>query len=265
MREIAEGAAPVYRLLATRTRESWAFRAAVVLGLLCALGALLFLSIVRGTHAGQESGALHALPHLFAQLICWGVSTLAVFATAQRAFLRDHEDGIRGLLRARGKDGHYELARVVVAVSHTAMISVVLTGILAIACALAATGTSEVAATWKSALGAIVYAALFAVVMGTLAVSVLGGRGRGGGYVALLLCLVLPELLEPLTTRALPAQMVHVLPLSIPSILRAVSAPTSAAQFIGGVCGAVVVLSLSFAHAKRERARVDDAIATGLT
>ena len=75
--------------------------------------------------------------------------------------------------------------------------------------------------------------------------------------VGLVTVLVLPELLEPLTTRALPTELGHAIPISIPSILSAIARPTSAANFLAGICAAAIVVGLASAYGKRERLRVD--------
>ena len=253
------GTAKVIRLLLVRTQRSWGFRIGGALGALAILGGLVLLTVVRGAHVtpGSGLGALPALPNLFAHGICWGVATLAVFGTEQRAFMRDHEDGIRGLLGSRGQDALYGRARLASAITSAAIISVGCTALLGIATALAATGTGEAIRTWQSAGSGILYSALFSIIMGTLALAVLGGRGRGGGYLGLVTVLVLPELLEPLTTRALPTELGHAIPISIPSILSAIARPTSAANFLAGICAAAIVVGLASAYGKRERLRVD--------
>lgn len=259
----SSGTAAVVRLLLLRARRSWGFRIAAILGALAVFLGLVLLTIVRGAHVSASSalGALPALPHLFAHAICWGVAPLGLFGTEQRAFVRDHEDGIRGLLGGRGKDALYGRARLVSSITTAATISVSFTALLAVATALAATGTGEAWRTWKSAGGGVLYSAVFAIVMGTLALAVLGGRGRGGGYLGLMTVLVLPELLEPLTTRALPAHLGQAIPVSIPSILSAISKPTSGTNFIAGLCAATIIVGLGYAYGKRERLRVDDEIA----
>ncbi|MFO0664605.1 MAG: hypothetical protein U0174_11680 [Polyangiaceae bacterium] len=253
----ARGLTPTLRLLLFRARRTWGFRGATVLGGLGVVLGLVFLAIVRGARSASTEGALSALPSMFAHAVCWGIATLAVFGTEQRAYTRDHEDGIRSLLGARGYGRHYGFARVVTAVTSTAFISIGCTSVLAVATALAATGTGEAGRTWLAAFSAIVYSACFSVLLGTLGLAVLGGRGRGGGYLGLLTILVLPELLEPLSRRALRLPFGETVPVSLPSILNAVAKPASVANFVCGFSVACVVAGLGYAYAERERARID--------
>jgi hypothetical protein len=175
---------------------------ALAIGALTTLGAVaaVFVMARRG-----ERAPLERVPAVAASALAWGAGVLLAFAASVRVLQRDREAGITALLRARGAavDGHL-WARVG---GLTLLLAAVVAG-GTLATGLAATMLAARAGVALRALqgtaAAVVYALAFAGVLGPLAMAALGARSRVGGYAWLLMVLVLPELVAPMTSTMLP-------------------------------------------------------------
>jgi hypothetical protein len=224
----------------------------VLVVVICSSAAVVFG--LRGNGA-----VLSRMPLVASSALAWGVGVLIAFAAASRVFGRDEDDGVRALLRARGVGASAYLASRVTGLSlllalHVAGGSLVVGGV-----AVALAGNRALAlATAQASLAATVFAVAFAFVFAAVALATLGARSRGGGYLALLAVLVLPELsvpaLEPLVaTRWLEVASI---PGALAGLRAALAAPSFDPFLLGratAVLASVVVLALLVARAELAR------------
>jgi hypothetical protein len=154
------------------------------------------LAIVGGPWRGP------ALPTIAAHAIAWGAGVTLAFGAALQAIRRDRVDGVVALARARGVGAaDYVRGRV----GGLVAILAVSVGGGALAAGIAATSVAHPALpVARSTAGALAYSLAFAATLGPVALATLGARSRGGGYAALLLVVVLPEVLSPWTSALLP-------------------------------------------------------------
>jgi hypothetical protein len=195
-------------------------RASLALTVLGALGCIAAALALRGTSTLAE------LPALASMALTWGAGTTLAFGAALRALRHDRERGVIALARARGVGmAGYSRGRVggLVVILALAMGG----GTLVAGLAATAVAGGEAHAVARASEAAFVYALAFAVTLGPLAMAALGGRSRGGGYLALLAVLVLPELLAPWTGALLPRGWRELT--SIPAALEAVRAGVQSA------------------------------------
>jgi hypothetical protein len=232
-------------------------RASLALAVVCVLGAIAAAVATRGTSTLEE------LPGLASMALTWGAGTTLAFGGAFRALRHDRERGVVALARARGVGlWPYSSARVggLVAILAVAMGgSTLLTGLAATAMAGA-----QVHAVARSSVAAFVYALAFAVTLGPLAMAALGGRSRAGGYLALLMVLVLPELVASWTGALLPRgwREVTSIPAALEAVRAGVQSPGSAA--LHGARAAVVLTAVALASLLLVHARVSlDALDDG--
>jgi hypothetical protein len=143
---------------------------------------------------------------------------LVAFAVSTRAFRRDEDDGVRALLQARGVSATGYLAARVAGLT-VALAALVGGGSLAVGLLslLAARGRVSALHSVQASLAALAFALAFAATFAPVAMATLGSRSRGGGYGALLLVLVGPELARPYLARALAGPWLDVA--SIPGAL----------------------------------------------
>jgi hypothetical protein len=172
------------------------------------IGALTIAGALAVTASMMRRGArstFEEVPSLTAGALAWGAGVLLAFAVSVHALKRDREAGIMALLRARGASltgylwtrvGGLTAWLVVVVAGGTLLVGLVATLLAARA------GTSL--RTLQGTGAAVAYAVAFALTLGPLAMAALGSRSRAGGYGWLLLVLVLPELLAPITSALLP-------------------------------------------------------------
>ena len=151
-------------------------------------------------------------------IIAWSAGVMIAFGGALHAIPRDASDGVLALLRLRGVGvSRYVTDRV------GGLALVIATGVGAATLAADAAALC-VARPWLPALHAtaasIVYVAAFAATLAPLAMAALGAPTRSGGYLTFLVVLVVPELLAPWTSTALPHGWSELT--SIPAALAAV-------------------------------------------
>jgi len=164
--------------------------------------------------------ALVEVPLLASTALAFGVGVLFAFAAATRAFRRDEDDGVRALLRARGvSTTGYLTGRVAGLAASLAVLVGGGSGVVGVIATLAARNRVAALHTAQASLAAVVFAVAFAATFAPIALATLGARSRGGGYLALLGVLALPELLQPTLARFLPPGWVEVC--SIPGALLA--------------------------------------------
>jgi hypothetical protein len=196
-------------------------------GAMAAVGVALTAASVVGfgglAAAFASHGKLDALPSVplvASSVLAFGVGVLVAFAASTRAFRRDEDEGVRALLRLHGVDAaHYLAARVVgLALSLAAFVAggSALIGLVAI---VVARGRVPAAHTIQASVASVVFGVAFAVTFAPVAMATLGARSRGGGYLALLAVLVVPELLEPSLARYIPPSWLEVC--SVPGALLA--------------------------------------------
>jgi hypothetical protein len=154
---------------------------------------------------GRRGGrVISDVPGLTASVLAWGAGVLLAFGVASQVLRRDRDQGIRALVEARrGGASTYLTARVGGLVALLAGIvggGTLLTGIAALAIA----GRGSILRVAQASGAAMVYALAFALTLGPVAIATLGARSRAGGYLWLLLVLILPELFQGWTDQILP-------------------------------------------------------------
>jgi len=209
-----------------------------------------------------RSGKVDALPDvplLASSALAFGVGVLVAFAASTRVLRRDEEDGVRGLLRARGVDASGYLAARVVGLAIALAVFVAggsaLVGILT---SLVAKSRGVAGHTLQASFAAVVFGVAFAATFAPVAMATLGARSRGRGYLALLTVLVLPELLHASLARILAPEWVDVC--SVPGALLALSAslaPTGldAAMLARSAVALVAIIGIALLVVRAEIAR----------
>ncbi len=251
----------------SRLRASIALGAAlatrgVLVKLAVALGALVTVIgvAVALVHRGSAT-TIAEIPAAASSALAWGAGVPVAFAASIHAFRNDRARGIRALLHARGaRPADYANGRVLGLA--LLVFAVVGGGTLVSGGAgmLAASTVGASGRTMHGILASLVFALAFAGVMAPLALAAIGGRSRAGGYVGLLVLLVLPEMLERWTSALVPSEWTDLL--SVPSALAALrsslaSQEIDAARFARAACVVVAFAALCFALARAEIARVD--------
>lgn len=213
---------------------------AMAVTLLEALGAIVF-AVAAGARRASE------VPTASAIAIAWAGGVMLAFGAALRAIRSDREEGIAGLVSARGvAAGAYVRGRVGGLVLVLALVLGGATLVADVAALVAGRGDWPVV---RAGVAALVYVLAFAATLGPVAMAALGARTRAGGYVTLLAVLALPELLAPWTGDLLPRGWTELT--SIPAALAALrvgvvhplAAGAHAARAVAGLA-AVVALSL---------------------
>jgi hypothetical protein len=227
---------------------------------MAALAAVAFvvLAAVVGAHGG---GGAASLPAVASSAIAWSAGMTLAFGAALRAVRRDREHGIVDLARARAVG----LARYVRGrVGGLVLLLAITVGGATLVAGLAATTVARPSLpAARATLGALAYALAFAATMGPVSLAALGARTRGGGYLALVAVLGLPELLARWSMEWLPEGW-HELT-SIPAALAAVRAGVVAPAAMGAslaraLAGLMAVVALSlFVVAARAR-RTDEGV-----
>lgn len=185
--------------LAARGPLAWLSIAIAVLTLLGAI--VVSLAVARrGAHA-----PLANVPDVASSAFAWGAGVLLAFAAAAHAFRRDRSEGIFDLLVARGGSTRaYAWARVGGLVILLAIVIAGGSAVTGIVATLAAARAGLAASTLQATFASVLYGLAFAVVLAPIALATLGARSRAGGYLWLLVVLVLPELFERWSARVLP-------------------------------------------------------------
>jgi hypothetical protein len=251
-------AAPRARALAalgwTMARSGPLATVSIGVGALTTLG-MIVAAFVLSRHGGR---ALAQLPSVASSALAWGAGILLAFSSSAHALRRDREQGIRALVRARGGSAaSYLWGRVAGLFLVLALVVVggtMLTGV-------AATALASKGAWLKVARGSaasIVYALSFALVVAPVALAALGARSRAGGYVALVMILVVPQLFAGWTEELLPRGWEELT--SIPAILTAVRGSIVAfdgARLARALLAVAIVTIAATAIVRQQMARVD--------
>ena len=169
------------------------------------LTVLVAVAVTVGGLARDARAPLEQVPALTAGALAWGAGVLLAFAASVHALKQDRETGITALLRARGASiAGYVYSRVG---GLTMLLVLVVAGgtlVAGLTATLVATRTGLALRTLQATGASLVYALAFAGTLGPLAMAALGARSRAGGYGWLLLVLVLPELIAPVTGPMMP-------------------------------------------------------------
>jgi hypothetical protein len=242
---IAVGAALAWR--------GWLVRFSALFGVITAVVFAIIAAVV-------NRRAVADVPAATSTAMAWGAGVLVAFAAALRAFRLDRTRGVRALFHARGAtSADYARGRTL----GLALVLLALVGGATLVCggiALLTAPTPLASARTAAGLGAaLVYGGAFAAVIAPLSLAALGGRTRAGGYVGLLVLLVLPELAEPWTSRLVPEAWGDLL--SVPSALAglrsAIAPDLDVARMARAACVLALFAVLSYALARTEIARVD--------
>jgi hypothetical protein len=239
-----------------RGLESLLVRFSLLVSGLIVLGAMSVAALVSSGHVPGEVPTVALVPGIAARAVAWGGGILVAFALAQRAFRRDLSDGVVGLLRARGLERAYLSGRVASGLALVGLPVVGGTVLVSLTAVLAATRTGDAWAATRGGAAAIVYSALFTMGLVPLSLAALGARTRGGGYLMLLLFLVLPEMVSPLTRAFVPKEMT-----SIPHALQGISHAVTVDHLdlrrtAGSVFFLTAVTLLALLYVGREASRV---------
>lgn len=203
--------------------------------------ALAVVALVLARHGSDAP--VPSVPALASSAIVWGGAFLQAVSVASGALRRDRAEGVRQLFIARtttlrgyllGRVGGLAVVLAAVAGGGTLIVSVV--------AVLAATQGDVLLLTIQGALGAVLHATAFAFVIAPVVFATLGSRTRFGGYFALLLVLVVPELIVAAVGSRFPSEVTELC--AIPSALatlRSSLAPGSVDVF--RLLRAVVVLA----------------------
>jgi hypothetical protein len=192
--------APLALGLALARRGALA-KVSMAVAALTLLGALFAaLLMARRAHA-----PLDRLPAFTVSALAWGAGVMLAFAAAARALRRDRAEGVRALLVARGGTVRsYLWARVG---GLAALLAIVVAGgalFAGVVSSLLARSLATAALTLQSTGAALAYGLGFAATVAPIALATLGARSRAGGYLSLVAVLILPELLRPWLSHAVP-------------------------------------------------------------
>jgi hypothetical protein len=196
-------------------RRGAAAKVALGLGGACVLGfsALALLFARRG-----RAESLPGVPLLASSALAFGIGVLIAFAGSTRAFRRDADEGIETLMRLRGVGvGGYLWARLAGLAVTLGWVVAGGSAVVGLIATLGARGQLAALRTGQATLAATAFGIAFAVTLAPVAMATLGGRSRGGGYLALGAVLVVPEILAPTLTHLLTPRWVEVC--SIPGAL----------------------------------------------
>jgi hypothetical protein len=220
------------------------------------------LAIALRVALAEKSPPLAEVSVVTSSALAWGAGVLVAFAAAAQSLRRDRDRGIRTLARARGTSTVAYLGGRIGGLS--LLLAIVVGGgtlITGAATVLLAARAGLAGRALQGLFASEIYALAFALTMGPLAIAALGARSRAGGYAWLLMLLVLPEVLAPVTGEYVPRAWRDLL--SIPSALaglRASLLPGSGldvGRLVRASCVLVLFAALCVALARAELARVD--------
>lgn len=207
---------------AARAREGVLGKLAIGLGVMIAAWAV-GKGAIAGHHA-RDLDLLARLPVVGAGATAWGAGVLVAFAASSRALVRDEQQGIASLVASKGSS---QAAYVVGRALGLALVLFALTAFsgLATSLAIAVSARHGMVALLQGTLASLVFSAAFALSVAPLSLAALGARSRAGGYFALVLVLVLPELFEGTLARLLPEGWGELI--AVPSALAALASGLS--------------------------------------
>jgi hypothetical protein len=245
----------------SRAREVFALglslaraRISVKLGLVFVVATTIGLSAIAATMAARGRYSAAALTSFSGELLAWGPGMLVLFAAALHALKHDAENGAIALVASRGVPLRaFVGARVLSLAALLAIATGVGTFVITCAAALASRSLALALASIQGGVAGIVHGVAFAAVMAPVALATVGARSRSGGYVALLLVLVVPEVAR-LLVRDLPREWTELM--SIPSALATVRSALSPGRLDGlRAAGALLVIALVSLLAAAEAVR----------
>lgn len=221
------GLAPALALGMTLARRGPLAVMAIVVSVVTALGvAAIALTLARE----GDDAPVSSVPTLASSAIVWGGAFLQAVGVAAGALRRDRVEGIRQLFVVRTTSLRgYLLARVAGLAAVLAIVAGGGTLLVSGVAIVAATRTHALLLTVQSTVGAVLYAIAFAAVIAPVAFATLGSRTRIGGYFALLLVLVFPELVVGAFGSRLPSDIAELC--AIPSALAALRSALAPGSF----------------------------------
>ncbi len=228
----------LFALAAKRAVSGILTTIAFVIAGLTVLGCLVLAAATR------TSPSAPLVPIATAWLLAWGAGILLAFSAAAKALHRDRDEGIVDLLVSRGhRRGTYVLARVG---ALAAVLSIVVGGgtlVVGAVCTLLAMGAHHVIGALQGTFAGCVYSACFAAMVAPIAFAALGARSRAGGYLWLVVVLVVPAMLSGFTSKLVPSGWEALV--SVPGALDAVrSAVAPPGIDLLGLVRALVVAAL---------------------
>lgn len=180
-------------------KSAWAVALIIVVG-----GVVAAVALSSRSH---DTTSLASLPGLFASVLAWGGGMLLAFGAGFQAFRHDVEHGVVTLFRMRQPSfRRYFLARALGLASGLFLMIAGGTLIVGFVSTALAARLGLALRVFASTLATLPYAAAFSITLSLVALATLGARSRGGGYLSLLLVLVIPEWLERWTMKFLPVE-----------------------------------------------------------
>lgn len=185
---------------------------------------VLVLAALALSYATRGEGApVRSVPSLAASGIAWGGAFLHAVVASMSVFRRDRADGILGLFIARTNSTRdYVIARIG---GLALLLGAAVVGGTLVVSAVGVLGASRGADAWstiQATISACAFGVAYALVIAPVALAALGGRSRGGGYLVLLLVLVVPEWVAGRLNAFLPEEITELC--AIPSALSALRA-----------------------------------------
>jgi hypothetical protein len=183
-------------------------------------GLTVFLAVTVPVALSRDEALppLAAVPAVGASALAWGAGVILAFAGAAHALRRDHDDGIRALLAARGSSpDRYVWGRV----GGLALLLAIVVGggtlVIGAVSILVARAAGLALEAVQGTGASLVYALAFSLVLAPVSMAALGARSRIGGYAWLLAIVFLPELFQDATATLVPRTWNDVV--SIPAAL----------------------------------------------
>jgi hypothetical protein len=206
----------------------------LAIGVVTTLG---FLGVALALGLSARPGAdvpVHDVPLVASSALAWGSGFLLAFSASASALRGDRTSGVRHLFVTRTTSMRgYLTARVGGLAVVLAMVTAGGSLLVGVGSLLLASTGAEILRTLQTTVASTVYGLVFALLLAPLALAALGARTRVGGYGALLLIVIVPEVVVSLVGDAIPSAVAEIC--SVPSALaafRSSLAPTAASGTI---------------------------------
>ena len=226
---------------------------------LTVLGASVAAFVMAGH---SDTAPLEQLPSLTASALSWGAGVLIAFAAAAQSLRNDRTAGIVALLNTRGAMGRgYLWARVGGLALLLALVTCGGTLVAGLVATMLASRIGLAAQVLGGTLAAVAYALAFSATLAPVAMAALGARSRAGGYVSLLLVLVIPELLQSWTARMVPYEWRDLtsIPATLGAVRTSLMAPSiDVAHLVRSAVVLAVVVALSLLVVRRMAVRLEN-------
>jgi len=237
-----------------RANRRWVIVLGSVLALMTVFGGALVS--LRLSNVGHTSSAQLVI---ITWCLAWGAGIFVAFGLASRAFIRDHQEGIADLFERHAKGQNAYLAARIAGIAF--IVALVVGGAIGLSGLILILSSHQVAESGRAlaaTLAALVYALFFSITISPLALCALGGRGRGSGYIVLLFCIGVPEMIARGAARWIPASFIDLI--SFPGALSAVRdsllvGSIDPLRFVRASLVLAFAVGLSFLYLKREVAR----------